>query len=462
MTKSRSDKTKNLKPFIIGAIGILLVVGFNAYSRTETSNRSISIERAVLNNGMEIIVIPYDRAPTLTHMIWYKIGGADEPKGQSGIAHLFEHLMFKATKNRPAGEFSKTVAALGGQDNAMTMADFTAYYQRIPKQHLETVIAMEADRMVNLRLSADDFETEKRVVLEERSLRVDTRPQALANEKIRTRLYQNHPYGIPVIGWRDEVENMPYQAAKIFYDNYYAPQQALMVVVGDTHLDEVVGFAKKHFGIIPASQAQRPKRPAIDFLKPLKDLDPVVFEDARLQQFIWQQLTRITPLSTENKREMLALDMGIHILGGGSNSRLYRRLIRQDKTANYVAADVNILGINAIEVSVFAVAENDTQRYRMEAAIKEEIEQMRQILPTNAEISRAVSALAADELYAMDGQASMAFNFGFNLALGNDLDDLNDYPKLLSDISGQEIQQAMNKHIRSDQSVIAHLMPKTQ
>ncbi len=441
-------------------IGLLIIIAitYTVFIHNPAHN-FIRVEKAILDNGMEIYVVPYDRAPTVTHMIWYRIGGADEPNKKSGIAHLFEHLMFKATKNYPAGAFSQKVAELGGQHNAMTSQDFTVYYQRIPKQHLETVMSLEADRMVNLVLSEDDFQTERNVVLEERSLRVDSNPQALANEQISARLYQDHPYGIPVIGWRDEIENMPYEAAQTFYQNYYVPDQAIMVVVGDTTLESVLMLAKKHFGSIPAREAKRPDRPIIDFTKPLKEKTPLTFTDPRFQQSIWQHRTRLMPFTNENEREMAALTIGIQILGSGANSRLYSRLIRQDKTANYVNASLDPIGINAAEIRLFAIAKNNDDLDKMEQAIHEEIEQMRRSPPSKSEVLRAANVLASENLYAMDGQSDMAFNFGYRLVLGNELDDLTNYPKMLFRISPQEVQDALSKHMDADQSVTAYLSP---
>ena len=183
-----------------------------------------------LANGMEVVVVPDNRAPVVTHMVWYRVGAADEPAGVSGIAHFLEHLMFKSTDKIPMGEFSKIVSRLGGQDNAFTGHDATAYFQRVSADRLETVMGMEADRMVNLRLTEKEVVTERNVILEERRSRIENNPSALLDEQMDAALYMNHHYGIPVIGWEHEMAKLSQHDALTFYKHYYAPNNAILVV----------------------------------------------------------------------------------------------------------------------------------------------------------------------------------------------------------------------------------------
>ena len=420
----------------------------------------VEIQRGRLDNGLDIIVIPHHRAPTVTHMLWYRIGGADEPAGQSGIAHLFEHLMFKATENRPAGEFAKAVASMGGEYNAMTLPDLTAYFERVPKQYLSDVMAIEADRMVHLQLTEDDFKTERDVVLEERSMRVDQRPEGRAREVIMQQLYSPHPYAIPTIGWRDEVANMPYAAAQDFYKAYYAPDNAILLVVGDTTLSEVLTLAKTHFGNIPASGAQRPSRPALAFgptSEPVKNT--LQFGDPQLQQYIWQRTYRVTPHRIENSRDVAALTIAIDLLGGDANSLLYRNLIRENPIAQTINAYLSYYQQDVGEVTLYATVTDQNRLTTLDTAIDRIITQLASGDISDAEIARSARKLAASHLYEQDGQASMAFSYGVALAMGLDGPTITNWPNDLEAVSRSDIVRAIKQNLVIERSVTAHLGP---
>ena len=206
-----------------------------------------------LSNGMDVVVIPDHRAPVVTHMVWYKVGAADEPKGVSGIAHFLEHLMFKSTDKIAVGDFSKIISKLGGQDNAFTGQDVTAYHQRIAKEQLATLMEMEADRMTHLRLTNDEVATERQVIIEERRSRIENNPGARLDEQMNAALYLSHPYGVPVIGWEHEMAKLSREDALRFYKRYYAPNNAILVVAGDVTVDEVKRLAEATYGKIPAN-----------------------------------------------------------------------------------------------------------------------------------------------------------------------------------------------------------------
>lgn len=204
-----------------------------------------------LDNGMDVVVIEDHRAPAVVHMMWYRVGSADEPVGASGVAHYLEHLLFKATETMESGEFSRVVAENGGSDNAFTSYDYTAYFQRVAADRLELMMRMEADRMENLRLTEDDIVTERNVVLEERNQRTENSPGALAQEQFRAAQYQNHRYGVPIIGWKHEMEQLSLDDAQSFYDLYYSPNNAILIVAGDVEPEEVLALAEEHYGPIP-------------------------------------------------------------------------------------------------------------------------------------------------------------------------------------------------------------------
>jgi len=202
---------------------------------------------------MQVVVVEDHRAPVVQHMVWYRAGSADEPKGESGVAHYLEHLLFKATEKMESGELSATVAANGGQDNAFTSYDYTAYYQRVASDRLELMMRMESDRMVNIRLTQRDIDTEREVILEERNQRTDNSPRALFREQSNAAQYLNHRYGVPIIGWRHEMETLDMADALSFYGTYYAPNNAILVVSGDVDPAEVNELAEQYYGVIPAN-----------------------------------------------------------------------------------------------------------------------------------------------------------------------------------------------------------------
>src|SRR6056297_2795767 len=234
---------------MIGRLGVLAMIWLLAAMPL----RAETVSGFTLDNGLEVVVIEDTRAPVVVHMLWYRVGAADEPPGKSGIAHFLEHLMFKGTDTLAPGEFSETVKANGGSDNAFTSWDYTGYFQRVAADRLPLMMEMEADRMRNLAMSEDDVRTERQVILEERSQRVDSDPASQFGEQRRAAQYLNHPYGIPIIGWRHEMETLDQDAALDFYRQYYAPNNAILIVAGDADPDEVRRLAEKHYGPIPAN-----------------------------------------------------------------------------------------------------------------------------------------------------------------------------------------------------------------
>ncbi|RWQ36236.1 MAG: insulinase family protein, partial [Mesorhizobium sp.] len=279
----------------------------------------------LLDNGMEVVVIPDHRAPIVTHMVWYKIGSADEPPGKSGIAHFFEHLMFKATTNHAAGAFDRAVSAIGGSNNAFTSYDYTAFYETVVPQALEQMMDFEADRMRNLILNDDVIATERDVILEERRSRIDSNPQAVLGEEVDATLWQNQPYRIPVIGWMQEMEKLNRTDAKAFYDKYYTPNNAVLVVAGDVEPEVVKALAEKTYGKIARGPDLPPR---------IRPVEPeqntrrtVTLTDARVSVPNFSTQWVVPSYHTAKPGEAEALDLLAEILGGGSRSRLHQQLV---------------------------------------------------------------------------------------------------------------------------------------
>ncbi len=289
-----------------------------------------------LDNGMDVVVIEDHRAPVVTNMVWYKAGSADEPPGSSGVAHFLEHLLFKDTETLAPGEFSKTVAANGGTDNAFTSYDYTGYYQRIAADRLELVMKMEADRMVNLQLDEADILTERDVIIEERNTRTENDPGALFGEQRNAALYLNHPYGTPIIGWRHEMETLNLQQALAYYEKFYAPNNAILIVAGDVLPEDVRALAEKYFGPIPANpelgERIRPQEPPQTAERRLQFKDPRVAQPYVIRSYL-------APERDPGAQEKAAaLSLLSEVLGGGQTSVLSKKLQFDTQTAVYAGA----------------------------------------------------------------------------------------------------------------------------
>ena len=285
----------------------------------------------VLDNGMQVVVIEDHRAPVVQHMLWYRAGSADEPKGSSGVAHFLEHLLFKATDKLEAGELSATVAANGGRDNAFTSYDYTAYFQRIAADRLELMMTMEADRMKNIRLTPENIATERNVIIEERNQRTENNPQALFGEQVSAAQYLNHRYGTPVIGWMHEMEELDLDDALGFYELYYSPNNAILVVSGDVTPDNVRTLAEKHYAAIPANP-DLPERLRTE--EPLQNAERrVIFRDARVAQPYISRSYLVPERDSGAQETAAALTILAEILGGGTTSYLAEKLQFDTQTA---------------------------------------------------------------------------------------------------------------------------------
>src|SRR3712207_6610719 len=341
----------------------------SSFGRTEGSGPDLS--SFTLDNGLDVVVIPDHRVPVVTHMMWYRNGSADDPIGQSGIAHFLEHLMFKGTEKHPAGEFSKVVSGLGGQENAFTSFDYTAYFQRVARENLKVMMEFEADRMTNLLLEESVIAPERDVVLEERRMRVETDPSAQLSEAMAASLFVHHPYGIPIIGWMHEIEGLNREHALGYYRRFYAPENAILVVAGDVTGDEVRRLAEATYGqVAPRGERPirfRPREPEPRAARHLAVTDPRV-EQPTLQRVY------LTPSSrTAEGRTAHALELLAEILGGGPTSYLYRKLVLERGIAVNAGAWYMGSAIEDTRFSVYAVPAEGTSLEALEAALDEAI-----------------------------------------------------------------------------------------
>ncbi|MDQ0394984.1 M16 family metallopeptidase [Labrys monachus] len=413
-----------------------------------------SITDFQLDNGLQVIVIPDHRAPVATHMVWYKVGGADEPKGKSGIAHFLEHLMFKGTEKNPGG-FSKQVAELGGQENAFTSYDYTAYFQRVAKQHLGTMMAFEADRMTGLALTDEVVDPERNVVLEERKMRVDNDPNAQLAEEIASALFTHHPYGTPIIGWEDEIEGLTRQDAIDFHGRFYTPNNATLIVAGDVSPEDVRALAESTYGQV-ARRAEPP--PRLRPQEPRQRADRrVTLADKRVEQPIYQRHWRAPSYIRAQNGEGEVLDVLSQILGGGQTSRLYRSLVADRKIASAAGAFYGGSAVDETRFGVWAIPLPGVTFDVIEAAIDEEIGRIVADGVSGAELDRAKTRLVADAIYAQDNQSTLARYYGAMLSVGGKVEDLQLWPQRIASVEASRLPEVAKAVLVEGKSVVGLL-----
>jgi zinc protease len=411
-----------------------------------------------LDNGLEVVVVPDRRAPVVTHMVWYRVGGADEPQGKSGIAHFLEHLMFKGTDKVPAGEFSKIVARLGGQDNAFTAQDITSYFQRVAKEKLPEVMSMEADRMGNLRLDEKEVLTERKVILEERRSRVDNDPGSLLQEQMMAALYTAHPYHTPVIGWETEIRKLNRADAIAFYKRFYAPNNAILVVTGDVEPDQVMALAKDTYGKIPANPDVGQPRVRPSEPEPLAERR-VILRDGRVGKATFERFYLAPSFTTASNNEGQALQILARIIGSSNTSRVYNTLVRDEKKASSASAWYSGLNLDTGSFGFYAIAAGDTKLEDIEASIDRVINDVIQNGVTDQELDRAKISEVANLVYSSDSQQSLAHAYGWNLATGRTVEDVEARADRLKSVTAKDVQSVASKYLERKRSVTGYLIP---
>ncbi|MEN3930021.1 pitrilysin family protein [Microvirga sp. W0021] len=415
----------------------------------------------VLKNGLQVVVIPDHRVPVATHMIWYRNGSADDPIGHSGIAHFLEHLMFKGTKNHPEGEFSKVVSGLGGQENAFTSYDYTAYFQRIACEHLETMMEFESDRMANLLLEESVIGPERDVVLEERRMRVETDPGAQLSEAMSASLFVHHPYGTPIIGWMHEIETLGRDEALAYYQKFYTPENAILVVAGDVEPENVLQMAERTYGKInarglpPVAPVRfRPAEPEPRAARHITVADPKV-EQATVQRLY------LTPSScTAKGKESHALELLAEILGGGTTSYFYRKLVLEQQLAVNAGAWYMGSAIDDTRFAIYGVPAENIEPSVLEAALDNVLLTARDEAFTEAMIEQAKTRLIAETVYSADSQSSMARIYGAALAIGETIEDVLKWPEAISSVTREDLQAALEQFLTLERSVTGYLIKK--
>ncbi|MBI3438946.1 MAG: insulinase family protein [Proteobacteria bacterium] len=414
-------------------------------------------ETFALLNGLQVLVITDRRAPVVTHQLWYRVGAADEPRGHSGMAHFFEHLLFKGTRQVPRSEFSRIIARNGGDDNASTNWDYTVYYERIARDRLELVMRMEADRMRNLQLPESLIASERDVIIEERRTRVDNSPGAVMGERMRAMLHPNSPYGTPVIGWLNEMQQLDHDRALEFYRTWYAPNNAILVVAGDINAAELRPIVERTYGRLQPTR----NLPARTWAQDPPSAGPmrVIHRDEKVRQPSFSRAYPAVSYETAHNREAYALDVAIQILGGSETSRLYRALVEDQRIAVSAGASANTDGIGGGSVSVGATPAEGVAPERLEAAIDQVIAQFLHDGPTEAELTRAKSQLAAAAIYAQDSQEALANMYGSGLVRGESMDEIVNWPDDIQTVTREQVVAAARNALVLNNSVTGWLMP---
>ena len=434
----------------------LFGVLFAGLAPAATATPDARVTHFTLANGLEVVVVPDHRAPVVTHMIWYRVGAADEVPGKSGLAHFLEHLMFKGTAQNPGNSFSQEVAAIGGQENAFTSSDYTGFFQRVPREHLKQMMAFEADRITGLVLTDDVVRPELNVVLEEQNMRVANNPNSRLAEQMDAALYLNHPYGRPTIGWRPEIESLDRNDALAFYRRFYTPNNAVVVIAGDVTSEEVKADAEETYGKIARradiAPRQRPKEP------PQEAPRTVTLADARVEQPSVNRYYLAPARTTAKPGESEALEVLAHVLGSGSNSRLYRALVVEQGVALNAGAYYSGAALDYGKFGVFGSPQQGKTLHDVEAAIDAVLTDVSEHGVTADELDLAKNRLIADAVYAQDNQATLARWYGAALATGETVDMVRDWPEAIRAVTADAVREAARTWLNRKASVTGYLV----
>lgn len=408
---------------------------------------------------MRAVVIEDHRAPVVTHMVWYPVGSADEPWGASGIAHFFEHMMFRGTERHPHGIASQIIAENGGSENAFTSYDYTAYYQRIAADRLPIVMDLESDRMRNLIIDEDVTATERKVILEERNQRTDSSPQSLFSEQMRSALYMNHPYQVPVIGWRHEIAALSVEDLTTFYDRFYAPDNAILVVAGDVTPEGVRELAEQYYGPLEPSgnpPEPRPSEPPQLAARRLQMADHRVRQPYMLRYYL------VPSYLSGDANEAAAMEVLAEVLGSGISSRFARKLELEDKTAISTGAWYSPDSKDATIFGIYGVPTQGTDLATIEASLDGVVADLIENGPTEEELNRIKQNLRASLIYAQDSQSDLANLYGRSLAIGLTLEDVRTWPDKVDAVTAADVQAVAQKYLMPAHSVTGWLERETR
>ena len=423
------------------------------------------ITEFTLENGMRVVLAPDFRSPVVVHMVWYKAGAVDEPEGKTGIAHMLEHMMFKGTDNVPPGEFSKRVAKLGGQDNAFTSQDYTAYYQKIARDNLAQVVQLESDRIANLNISDETFQPERDVILEERNMRVDSKPISLFFEKLNKKHLPNHPYGNPVIGWRKDIENYTLNDAQDWYKKFYAPQNAIVVFAGALAEDEARWLAETYYGELE-NPAVIPERPEVKPTPLFDEVKRFTYADPRTQLPLWVRSYRapgmhagIAGAPAPGKSDVAALSLLADVLGGGLTSRLYQHLVMDKKLADSTSASYRALSRYESSFDIVVQPKKGVSLNKIEREVEKVIKTLQKEGLTSDELARAKTQAKSADVFARDDLFHAAYRLGIWLTVGGTTEGYRNWLENIEAVSLESVSKMADRVLTKQQSTTGILLP---
>ncbi len=419
---------------------------------------SAEVQEFKLDNGLKIVVQEDHRAPVVVSQVWYRAGALDEVNGKTGVAHVLEHMMFKGTKTVPAGKFSRLIAAAGGKENAFTAQDQTTYYQQLEKSNLPLSIKLEADRMANLNLTDEEFAKEIKVVMEERRWRTEDKPQSKVNEQFNSTIYHVHPYGRPVVGWMNDLENMTAADAREWYNTWYAPNNATLVVVGDVNAQDVLKLAKQYFGPLKP-HALPARKPQVE-PEQKGERRVVVKAQAKLPYLLMG--FHVPSLQDADKDvDPYALEILAGVLNGNASARLNQNLVRQSQIAIDVDAGYDMVQRGRQSIFVLDGTPSEGRSVaELEVAILNEVEKIKTGGVTEEELQRVKAQVIAADVYQRDSMFYQAMQIGNLETAGFSWRILKDYPAKLQAVTAEQVQLVAKKYFNKDNLTVATLDPQ--
>lgn len=415
-----------------------------------------------LSNGLKIFVREDHRSPVVVSQVWYRAGSLDEVNGKTGVAHVLEHMMFKGTKKIKAGEFSRLIAKAGGKENAFTGADYTCYFQQLEKSNLELSFRLEADRMQNLNLTKEEFDKEIKVVMEERRWRTEDKPTSQVNEQFASTVFKSHPYSRPVVGWMNDLENMTVEDAREWYQNWYAPNNAILVVVGDIQANDVLNLAKKYFEKIPARKIPE-RKPQVE-PKQIGERRSVIKAPSELSYLLmgYQAPTLMDRLGiNEGSWEPYALEMLSSIIAGNDSSRLNQNIVRNQRLAVNVNAGYDSTSRGRISLFTLAGTPNDFSKIsELENALLQEIEKIKKDGVTQEELDRVKSMVIASDVYQKDSMFGMAMEIGQLETMDYSFRLSDSYIEKVNSVTSEQIKNVATKYLTRENLSIVILDPQ--
>jgi zinc protease len=430
---------------------------FAAAAVTPAAAQRFNAESFTLGNGLQVIVLPNHRVPAVTQMVWYKTGAADDPRGKSGIAHFLEHLMFKGTRANPGAAFSALIAQNGGRDNAFTTEDYTVFHETVAKDRLDLAMRLEADRMTGLVLDDAAVLPERDVILEERRMRIDNDPSALLREQVIAGLYLNASYHNPTIGWEHEMRGLGTADALAFYRDWYAPNNAILIVAGDVETAEVRVLAERHFG--PLAARSVPPRLRLEE-PPHYAAIRLEMKSPRAAQPSWRRFYLAPSYRAGATQHVYALQILAEILAGSAGSRLHKALVLDQKLALSVGAGYSPSALGLAEFGVYATPKPGVPIADIEAAVEAELHRLLEHGVEAEEIAQAARRMQASAIYSQDSLSGPANIVGTALAIGRSLDEVAAWPDKLGAVTPAEVAAAARAVLVERNSATGILLPE--